>query len=181
MLTNLFSQTITGSLVDAVTLRPAITGQDVIISVIGPKSPRAPLDVFVPAYKLILAIMKSEGVRRIIALSTFSVQDPKDRPNLTRWLLVTAVWAFAHKVWKTIIEMAKVFDEEGKELEWTLFRVGFLANGPPSRAAISGYVGDETLSMYLKRADIAEWTLKQAEKNPPEFVHQKPGICSVNV
>lgn len=124
--------------------------------------------------------MRSEGVKRIIALSTFSVYDPEDKPNLLRWFFITALWAMAHKVWKTVVDISKVFDEEGQDIDWTLFRVGFLANGPRLRV-IDGYIGDGTLGMYLRRADIAEWTLTQADKSPPEFVHKKPGVCSVNV
>ncbi|XXH04742.1 hypothetical protein Hte_011164 [Hypoxylon texense] len=176
-------KTVEGALDNEATLRTAIAGQDVIISVVGPSGPRASaaeLDVLVTAYKLILPIMRSEGVKRIIALSTFSVYDPKDKPNLLRWLFITALWAGAHRVWKTVIDISKVFDEEGQDIDWTLFRVGFLANGPRLRV-VDGYVGDGTLGMYLRRADIAEWTLAQADKSPPEFVHQKPGLGSVNI
>ncbi|KAI2625644.1 NmrA family protein [Hypoxylon sp. NC1633] len=173
-------KTVEGPLDDEAILQNAIAGQDVIISVIGPSNPFASSNVFVPAYKLILQTMKTEGVRRILALSTFSVYDPKDRPNLLRWLLVATVWAIAHRVWKTIRGISKVFDEEGEGIDWTLFRVGFLRSGDRLRV-IDGYVGDETLGMSLRRADIAEWTLAQAEKSPPEFVHDRPGLSSVNV
>ncbi|KAF7534346.1 hypothetical protein G7054_g6310 [Neopestalotiopsis clavispora] len=160
------------------TLRTAITGQDAIISVIGPSSPGAPVDVFVSGYKLILSIMGEVGVKRIITLSTFSVDDPRDKFNLLRWVLVTALWAMAHKVWKAVVDIAKVFDEHGQDVDWTLFRVGFLANGPPLKV-VDGYIGDGTLGMYLRRADIAEWALLQAAVSPATFVREKPAICSL--
>ncbi|KAH6645357.1 hypothetical protein BKA67DRAFT_696438 [Truncatella angustata] len=151
-------KTIEGALDNKSGLRATISGQDVIISVFGPSKPGAPTNIFVPAYELILSTMKSE-------------------PNFLRWFLVTALWATAHKVWKTIIDISKVFDEQGKDVEWTLFRVGFLANGPPMKA-VNGYVGDGTVGMYLRRADIAVWTLSQAEKSAPQWVRQHPGISS---
>lgn len=172
------TQTITGALDNAENLRAAITGKDAIISVVGPSKPGAPTEVFVPAYKLIISIMRDVGVKRIIALSTFSVEDPKDKFNLLRWVLVTVLWAIAHKVWKTIVDIAAVFDEHGQDIDWTLFRVGFLADGPPLQVA-DGYIGDGTLGMYLRRADIAEWTFTQAAASPPTFVREKPGICSL--
>ncbi|KAH6648512.1 NmrA family protein [Truncatella angustata] len=174
---NVNVKTIEGALDNEANLRTAISGQDVIISVFGPSKPGAPTDIFVPAYKLILSTMRSEGVKRIIALSTFSVIDPKDKFNILRWFATNALWAMAHKVWKAIIDISKVFDEDGKDIDWTLFRVGFLANGPPMKA-IDGYIGDGRIGMYLRRADIADWTLSQAEKSPPQFVREKPGICS---
>lgn len=124
--------------------------------------------------------MRDVGVKRIIALSTFSAEDPKDKFNLLRWVLVTALWAMAHKVWKAIVDIAAVFDEHGQDIDWTLFRVGFLADGPPLKV-VDGYIGDGTLGMYLRRADIAEWTLSQAAASPVTFVREKPGICSLKM
>ncbi|KAI1380649.1 NmrA family protein [Hypoxylon crocopeplum] len=173
-------KTVEGPLDDETTIRTAIAGQDVIISLFGPSGPRAPTDIFVPAYKLILATMKSEGVKRIIALSTYSVYDPKDKPNFLRWLLTTGLWATFYKVWKAVTDVSEVFDEEGEGLDWTLFRVGYLADGPRLRV-VDGYVGDGTVGMYLRRADMAEWILSQADKTPPEFVRERPGLASVNV
>ncbi|RYP57852.1 hypothetical protein DL770_010565 [Monosporascus sp. CRB-9-2] len=169
--------TFEGALDDEKTLTLAIRGQDVIISVVGPSSPRANTDVFVPAYKRIFAIMRAEGVRRIIALSTFSAHDPKDKPYVLRWFLTTMLWAGAYRVWKTIVDIAHTFDTDGTDLDWTLFRVGFLTNGPPGQV-VDGYVGDGKVGMSLKRADLAEWTLAQAAKSPPEYVRAKPGISS---
>ncbi|KAI2470351.1 NmrA family protein [Annulohypoxylon bovei var. microspora] len=172
-------KTVEGNLDNEQQLRAAIRGQDVIISVIGPSSAFASTDVFVPGYKLIFSIMKDEGVRRIIALSTFSVRDPKDNPSLFLWFLTTVLWAFAHKIWRAIVDIGEVFDTYGGDVDWTLFRVGFLGNGPRGRF-VDGYVADGTLGTYLRRADIAEWTLSQAEKSPPEHVHQKPGLSSIS-
>ncbi|KAI1454026.1 NmrA family protein [Annulohypoxylon moriforme] len=170
-------KSVEGALDDEQQLRTAIRGQDVIISVVGPSGMRAETAVFVPAYKKILSIMKEEGVKRIIALSTFSVKDPKDKPSLYMWFLTTVLWAVAHKIWRTIVDIGEVFDTYGGDLDWTLFRVGFLSNGPRGRV-IDGYVADGKLGAAIERADIAEWALTQAEKSPPEHVRQKPGISS---
>lgn len=121
--------------------------------------------------------MKSEGVSRIIALNTFSVRDSRDRPSLLRWILTTLLWVVANNVWKTMNDISKVFDSDGRDIDWTLFRVGFLADGPPLYA-VAGYVGDGTVGMYLRRADIAEWVIDQAGKTPAEWVHERPGISS---
>jgi hypothetical protein len=171
-------QTSEGELDNETALRKAIAGQDVIISALGPSSPLQPAALFAPAYSRILKLMKAEGVRRIIALSTMSVYEPDDEPNFLRWLLVTGLWALSHKSWKCIVDVAKVFDTEGQDIDWTLFRVGFLADGP-RRTVVDGNVGDGKVGMYLRRADIAEWTLAQAGASPPRFVRKKPAISSV--
>lgn len=133
--------------------------------------------MFVPAYQGIFRVMRAQAVRRIIAVSTFSVHDPKDRFNFMRWLLTTMVWAMAHGSWKAIIDVARTFDTEAGDLDWTLVRVGLLTKGPAGRA-VDGYVGDGKISMSLRRTDLAEWTLTQAAKSPPEHVREKPGLAS---
>ncbi|KAI1213749.1 NmrA family protein [Annulohypoxylon truncatum] len=171
-------QSVEGALDNEQQLRTAIRGQDAIISVVGPSGMRAQTAVFVPAYKLILSIMKEEGVRRIIALSTFSVKDPNDKPSVFIWFLTTVLWAVAHNIWKSIVDVGEVFDKYGGDIDWTLFRVGFLGNGPRGKV-VDGYVADGTLGASVERADIAEWALTQAEKSPPEYVRAKPGISSI--
>ncbi|KAK8857218.1 NmrA family protein [Apiospora arundinis] len=112
-------RTVQGQLDDEENLLAAISGQDVIISVLGPSIP-LPIST------------SSLGVKRIIALSTYSVVDPRDKPNFLRWVITTALWALAHEIWKTVVDIAAFFDAEGgDDIDWTLFRVGYLANGPP--------------------------------------------------
>ncbi|KAI0162174.1 NmrA family protein [Xylariaceae sp. FL1272] len=171
-------KTVEGQLTDEQQLRTAIRGQDVIISVIGPSGARSPTDVFVPAYKLILETMKRERVSRIIALSTFSAQDPADRFDLVMWFLTTAIWVLLYRTWKAVVDVAGVCDSDGDGIDWTVFRVGFLNDGPKGRIT-EGYLGDGSLGYAISRASIAEWTLSQAGKSPPVHVHAKPGIASV--
>jgi hypothetical protein len=50
-------------------------------------------------------------------------------------------------------------------------------NGPRSRV-VEGYVGNGKLGMGLKRADIAEWTVVEADRTEPRYLREKPGISS---
>ncbi|KAG8160652.1 hypothetical protein KVR01_008916 [Diaporthe batatas] len=148
-----------GSIDDETLLTTASRGQDAIISVVGPSRPPASATIFVPAYKRILSVMKTEGTHRIISLSTFSVYDPNDKATLARWCLTTLMWAMAHRVWKAIVDIAGVFEADGGDLDWTLFRVGFLRDGAAGEA-VDGYVGDGIVGLSVKRADVAEWPLE---------------------
>ncbi|KAK8017680.1 hypothetical protein PG993_014006 [Apiospora rasikravindrae] len=84
----------------------------------------------------------------------------------------------ARKLWKTIVDIAALLDAEGGDIDWTLFRVGFLGDGPCMKV-VEGYVGDGTVRMYVRRADVAKWTLAQAGRDTPGFVRERPGIPSV--
>lgn len=103
-----------------------------------------------------LAEIESRLLKALWTMNNHSVQNPtRDRPNLPRWLLVMMVmWAAAPGMWKTIINMSSVFDTERNEIDWTLFRVGLWTEGPGSRV-VDGYMGDGTVGMYLRCADIA--------------------------
>lgn len=134
--------------------------------------------MLVSAYKLILRTMKNEGVSRILALSTFSVYDPKDKPSFCRWVLVTLLWVFFHRIWRRVMDVARVIDTDGEGIDWPLFRVGFLGRGPGSKV-IEGYVGDGKMRNFVERVDIATWMIDQAAMSPPQHVHEKPGICTI--
>ncbi|KAI0180412.1 NmrA family protein [Hypoxylon sp. FL1284] len=166
---------------DEPTLRAAIAGQDVVISLLGPSTrhPYADASGLAAGYRHIFSAMRASGVRRILALSTYSVYDAgRDRRSAARWALVATVRVAAGGARRAVLDVARAFDDDAAGLDWTLFRVGFLADGPRMRA-VDGYVGDGTLGMYVRRADVAEWALRQAEREAPEHVREKPGICSL--
>jgi hypothetical protein len=85
----------------------------------------------------------------------------------------------AHSAWKEIVAVGKLFDEEAEGLEWTVFRVGGLANGEGD--AVATYIGAEGATTSVHRIGIAKWLVEQVETDDGEWVRQKPLICSKDV
>ncbi|KAI0389235.1 NmrA family protein [Xylariaceae sp. FL0594] len=222
-------KTIQGPLTSSPLLRTAIASQDAIISVIGPSSATPSFSfsffsssssspqttnsenspaIFPQAYALILSLMRECGVRRIVALSTYSVRVPPPSPSPTpkpqaqtqeerervvkqqhdrfhplMSLLTTLLWLLAYRTWKAVVDVGAVFDQfqSPHDLDWTLFRVGFLTNGP-ARGVVEGFLGDGRLGVSIRREDIASWTLEQVGgrdgNNNNRWLRMKPGISS---
>lgn len=121
--------------------------------------------------------MRAHSVKRIFALGTFSVTDPKDKPPLSIRLAVWLVWMIVHSAWREIVAVGKLFDEEAQGLDWTVYRVGGLGNGPKGNV-IATYVGAPRSIGSVERADIAKWLVQQVELPEPQYVREKPYLCS---
>ncbi|KAL4862976.1 hypothetical protein BDV12DRAFT_34806 [Aspergillus spectabilis] len=166
-----------GTLEDVKRLREVIKGTTIIVSVLGPSGTKIKNTPFPSFYRRVFELMREENVKRIIALSTFSVTHPNDRFSLMTTLLVGMLWLFGNSAWKNLVEVGRTFDEHGTGLEWTLSRVGFLKDQGPGKI-VQGYVGDGKLGMGVNRVDIARWVVEQAGKDKAENVGDKPGISS---
>jgi hypothetical protein len=166
-----------GTLEDISKLRQVIRGTTVIVSVLGPSGIKIKDTPFPAFYRRIFGIMREENVKRIIALSTFSVSHLNDRYSFACSLLVSMLWAVGNSAWRNLIEVGKTFDQHAEGLEWTLFRVGFLKDQGPCKV-ISGYVGDGKLGLGVNRIDVARWVVAQAGEEKATYVGDKPGISS---
>jgi NAD(P)-dependent dehydrogenase (short-subunit alcohol dehydrogenase family) len=171
------NQTVEGTLEDVEKLRQVIKGTTVLVSVLGPSGTKIKNTPFPSFYKRVFELMREENVKRIIALSTFSVSHPNDRFSFVCRLLVGMLWLFGNSAWKNLVEVGKTFDEYAGGLEWTLFRVGFLKDQGPAKI-VQGYVGDGKLGMGVNRVDVARWVVGQASRDKAENVGDKPGISS---
>ncbi|HSK59593.1 MAG TPA: NAD(P)H-binding protein, partial [Actinomycetospora sp.] len=66
---------------DTAAVRDAIDGADAVISALGPAiDPFLRSGPLTEATRTIVAAMHESGVRRLVALATVSVPDPRDRP-----------------------------------------------------------------------------------------------------
>jgi nucleoside-diphosphate-sugar epimerase len=173
-----------GNLSDESSLRTAVKGQDAIVSTLGPtgvsgyNSFSAYHAVFPTFYKLLLRLMREFGVRRILAMSTFSLYDPKDKTMISRAALVWLVWLLARGAWREFVELGDIFQNEGHDIEWTLYRVGMITDAPES-ATKAGFVGEEGFRMVISRNDMATWLVEQAATRSPQWVGQAPAISSL--
>ena len=131
----------------------------------------------------ILPLMRDNGVKRILALSTISAVDPEnDKFVWLRWVLKTVVRFLAPKGYRAMVEIAEVFrglgqqqeeQEEGNRVDWTVFRVPGLSGGVGEeewrreREVKGGrvYVGPvgEGWTGWIGRARLARWLVDCVE------------------
>ena len=62
------------------------------------------------------------------------------------------------------------------DLDWTIVRLTLLNNKPKSGKVRVGYLGKKGLGMWISRADIADFMLKQIQEM--KYLHQAPAISN---
>jgi putative NADH-flavin reductase len=170
-----------GSLSDRDAVKRTVHGADAVLSTLGPslsvgtavhglKDHSTPI---ADGYKVILDVMKEEGVKRLIALGTVSNQDEQDGRSILTWGMVTAVWVFLHSAWKDVVECGKEIQQSG--LDWTIARVGRLTQGEGGKVE-AGFIGKGASGVRLARKDLGKWYLDELELG--KWIHQMPVVYS---
>lgn len=163
---------IAGQLDDAAAIDRAVTGQDAVISLLGPKGSSEGLPVS-KGTALIVAAMQRHGVKRLIATATPSARDPKDRFSLPFALAVMMIRALQRGAYDDIVATAAVV--RGSSLDWTLARLPMLADPRPGATVHAGYVGDGQLRLFsLSRNALADFLL--AEATDPRWIGTAPAL-----
>ncbi|KAL2104564.1 hypothetical protein VUR80DRAFT_10253 [Thermomyces stellatus] len=94
--------------------------------------------------------MRAHGVRRVFAMSTLSLPQPRDGFSLVRLLLVALVFVVANKGWRTARGIARTFETAGEGIDYTVFRIAGTPGGCDEEAwrrdredgmAFEGWIG----------------------------------------
>ncbi|KAI9021268.1 hypothetical protein DFJ74DRAFT_768896 [Hyaloraphidium curvatum] len=119
------------------------------------------------------------GVRRIFALGTTSYADVADGFSLLNSISVGLISLIAPAGKAEFVAIGKLFneDEAFRDLDWTLFRVGWLSNGSAT-AVNAGPVGGSSSASGIRRASIAAWLADQIEMESTDWVKRLPYISS---
>lgn len=170
---------IQGTLTDSEALASAFksSGQiDAVVSALGPILSNGE-NIITQAYRAIIPIMAANHVKRLIALSTISHKDPRDKFTITSWLLTTSVWLFMRAQQRDIQEYSPLIVEECDKygIDWTLVRVSMLT-ATEGQKPVAGYIGDGKVGLILSRVAAAEFFVKAIEGK--EWVRKAPAISS---
>ena len=162
-----------GELADQKMIEHAVSGADVVISVLGPRSGSKDKPI-TRGMQNIIAAMNKYGVRRLIVSSTLSVKDPNDLPDFKAKVLVNFVKLTMRSAYEEIISVAETVRKS--DLDWTILRLTTLNNNPKSGKVKVGYLGKGEVGMRISRADLAEFMLKQIQNT--KYLQQSPVISN---
>jgi putative NADH-flavin reductase len=171
---------IRGDLTDVELLRVAIRGSDAVLSALGPTSPRHPDDLpITAATQAIIAAMKLEHVKRLIAVSTGTAPDPEDGPDWKVRLQALMIKLLLPSSYRDIIGLSRAI--RSSQLDWTMVRVAILTHRPAARQPIVGLYGHTRHSMTVAREDVAIFMFNQISSREVvnnEHLNKAPGISS---
>ncbi|KAF7350478.1 NAD(P)-binding protein [Mycena venus] len=177
------ARVVDGSLTDKDALLEAMEGVDTVISFLGaypallPFFLRTTSTPIGDAFPGILSAMRAKGVKRIFALSTPSYSpDPSERFSLG-WtmygLLPKVAMPQGNAEMVGIAEAVAAADD----LDWTIVRVPMLTEKAADLPVAAGLLGpDFKGSLYLSRASMAVWILKEMEER--QWVKKAPMLSN---
>lgn len=159
-----------GDVMDAVAVEKAVTGQEAVISALGPTRPPVP-GMMETAAKNIVAAMKQAGIRRLISTTGAGVRDAQDRPKLMDNIIKGLLTLLAGEVLKD--SEANVAVLRASDLDWTIVRYPRLTDGALTGQYRVGYVGKDS-GIQISRADGAHFVLIELEKG--QYIGKMPVI-----
>lgn len=157
-----------GDVMDAGAVRKAITGQDAVISALGPVRPPVP-GMMETAAKNIVVGMQAHGIRRLISTTGAGVRDPQDEPKFIDNFMGILLRLLAKDVLLDSAANVKVI--QASDLDWTIVRYPRLLDSALTGKYRVGYVGRDSGSQ-LSRADGADFVLK--ELTTSQWVRKAP-------
>jgi hypothetical protein len=132
--------------------------------------------IFTDAYEFIFQGMRDHQVKRIIAIGTPYIHDPKDADTLKVKFANAFIRIFASGIYAIFQAIGSVFDKDGQDLEWTIVRVGQLVD---SKAAVKvGRLGDSVWTTSTSRDGAAEWLVEFVGKGALEYYGERPALSS---
>jgi nucleoside-diphosphate-sugar epimerase len=170
---------VAGDVYDPASLEAAMTGREVVISMVGPRLDPMNLteipdsyDLFTTGTRNIIAAMQAKGNRRLLVASSIGVEDeyPTDKPTATdmrsQWL-----WNMRN-VYQDMEEMEDIVRQSG--LEYVIFRPAFLVEEPRRDDLQFAVNADSPKGRILTYADFAAFVLAQATGN--EYLAKTVGM-----
>ena len=175
---------IVGQLTETTELFPLLPSFTHILSALGPTSythkGTAIADFYASLLKQITTLPISQRPY-ILALATPSQDAPQDSFSLSMYLVMIFFKRLASGAYGEIRAIAKSFEEFGKGIQWTLYRVGALTDTAGKGVATAGWVGDKRWKLSTSRIDIARWLIQQVEceEGKREWVGLMPALAEV--
>ena len=166
---------VAAELTDEDAIRESVEGADAVISAVGP-----PIDPFVRGTPLtdgtrrIVAAMHATGVRRLVALATVSVPDPRDRPRLLDRLVPIGIGLLIPGALREVQGISEVVATS--ELDWTVARIFAPIDVPANHTVRAGFLGRDSVGVEMSRADIADFLVDQISSE--DFVGAAPAISN---
>ncbi|HZV79934.1 MAG TPA: SDR family oxidoreductase [Candidatus Binatus sp.] len=152
---------IVGDAVDAGAVEAAISGQDGVVSVLGPDS-RRPDDVCSESTERIIASMKRQGVARLIAVTAATdIEGGFLFDKIVRPLFMRRIYEDKERQEMSIFKSG---------LDWTIIRPPILRDGPRTGAYRLAIGAAPKGGWRVSRADVAELIVKELPRK--DYVHQ---------
>lgn len=162
-----------GDVLDPDAVAAAMSGQEAVLCALGPTHD-GPVDLCSRATRVILQVMRAEGVRRLVAITGAMAAHPHEHLGLAyRWmpsLMPAAQKALLedHRHQESLIRHS--------ELDWTIVRPPRLTDGAMTRRFEAGENVEIGSLASISRADVADFMLRAV--HDPRWIHRAVGVVA---
>ncbi|MBV30066.1 MAG: epimerase [Actinobacteria bacterium] len=164
---------ITGDALKLEIVEAALVGVDVVIQTLGVRLEDLfrPVHLFSDATEVLIAAMKSQGIKRLISVTGFGAGDSCTSISCLQRIPFQFIFGRAYDD-KTLQE--KLI--KGSGLDWTIARPGVLTSGPRTGRYRILSETSEWRNGIISRADVAEFLVRQIEDQT--YIHKNPVLIN---
>ncbi|KAF9701518.1 hypothetical protein EKO04_000954 [Ascochyta lentis] len=177
-----------GEMNDLKTFSTAIAGCSTVISHLGAQISDTHIapSLYADMYRnTVIPSMRDHGVKRIFLMGTMAIQKPDDSWTLLTPVVLTFMKLFARAVYRNILNVADLFENEAQDLDWTIFRIaaipgesdeGSWRKGRDEGKLYVGPLGAKGWTMNTNRSLLARWLSDATESGASEWVRKMPAV-----
>jgi uncharacterized protein YbjT (DUF2867 family) len=143
---------------DASTLTAVVDGADAVLSTLGVKFSRKPIDTFSLGTRNIVAAMNETGVRRLVVVSSTNVGRRRNIPLTLRMVEPIITRTIGKTLYDDLRRMEAIVRDSG--LDWTTVRPSLLFDLPSPTNYVAGEV--DPVGPFTARIDLADYMLALA-------------------
>lgn len=154
-------------------VKAALVGVDVVIQTLGVGLGDLirPVHLFSDATRVLIAAMKSQGVKRLICVTGFGAGNSRASISCLQRLPFQVIFGRAYEDKSLQEQMIKQ-----SELDWTIARPGVLTSGPRTGRYKVLSEANQWRNGIISRADVAEFLVRQIEDQT--YVRQTPVLVN---
>lgn len=151
----------------------AVVGVDAVIQTLGVGLGDLfrPVHLFSDATRVLIAAMRSQGVKRLICVTGFGAGDSRASISCLQRLPFQIVFGRAYDDKSLQEQLIKE-----SELDWTIARPGVLTSGPRTGRYRSLSEASQWRNGIISRADVAEFLVQQI--GDQTYVHKTPVLIN---
>ncbi|KAJ4349204.1 hypothetical protein N0V95_004787 [Ascochyta clinopodiicola] len=181
-----------GEMNDPKTFSAAIAGCSTVISHLGAQisdtgiSPSLYADMY---RDTVIPAMRDHGIKRIFLMGTMAIQKPDDSWTLMTPVILAFMKLFARAVYRNIMNVADLFENEAQDLDWTVFRIAAIPGesdeeswrkGREEGKLYVGPLGAKGWTMNTNRSLLARWLVDGTESGATEWVRKMPAVTRLS-
>lgn len=154
---------------DKEAVKDAMAPCSAVLSLLGPSITQKDIhpSLYADYYKrTVFPAMRELNIRRIIAMGTISLSRPDDRWTILQPMVRGLMRLFAGNLFKNMLNLEHAFEEDGRGLDWTVFRIAAIPGESDDESwrrdrescqVYSGCVGGKGWTTSIPRAALARW------------------------